>query len=84
MLTQFMNEWNEENTRWTNQLLKVTASESAANTALLTTWIQAWLARAEQALAPIAQLAFADQGAEQLAAVKAELVARLAKQGIKV
>lgn len=84
MLTQFMNEWNEENTRWTNQLLKVTASESATNTTLLTTWIQAWLARAEQALAPIAQLAFADQGAEQLAVVKAELVARLAKQGIKV
>lgn len=84
MLTQFMNEWSEENTRWTNQLLKVTASESTENAALLAQWTQAWLARVEAALAPIAQLAFGEQGAEQLAAVKAELVARLAKQGVKV
>lgn len=84
MLTQFMNEWNEENMRWTNQLLKVTANESAENAALLAQWTQVWLARVEAALAPIAQLAFGQQGAEQLAAVKAELVARLAKQGVKV
>lgn len=84
MLTQFMNEWSEENTRWTTQLLKVTASESSANAALLTQWTQTWLVRAEQALVPIAQLALGEQGAEQLAAVKAELVTRLAKQGVKV
>lgn len=84
VLTQFMNEWSEENTRWTNQLLKVTVSESTENAALLAQWTQAWLARIEAALAPIAQLAFGEQGAEQLAAVKAELVARLAKQGVKV
>ncbi|WP_298610905.1 aromatic/alkene monooxygenase hydroxylase subunit beta [uncultured Thiothrix sp.] len=84
MLTQFMNEWNEENTRWTNQLLKVTANESAENAALLAQWTQVWLARVDTALAPIAHLAFGDQGAEQLAAVKTELVARLAKQGVKV
>lgn len=84
MLTQFMNEWSEENTRWTNQLLKVTASESAENAALLVQWTQAWLARIEAAFAPLAQMAFGEQGAEQLAAVKAELVARLAKQGVKI
>lgn len=84
MLTQFMNEWSEENTRWTNQLLKVTASESAENAALLAQWTQAWLTRIEAAFAPLAQMAFGEQGAEQLAAVKAELVARLAKQGVKV
>lgn len=84
MLTQFMNEWSEENTRWTNQLLKVTASESTENSALLAQWTQAWLPRIESAFAPFAQLAFGEQGAEQLAAVKAELVARLAKQGVKV
>lgn len=84
MLTQFMNEWNEENSRWTNQLLKVTASESAANAELLAQWTQTWLVRLEQAFMPIAQLAFGEQGAEQLATVKATLLARLAKQGIKV
>lgn len=84
MLTQFMNEWSEENTRWTNQLLKVTASESAANAHLLVEWVHMWLARADLALEPIAQLAFGEQGAEQLAAVKADLLARLNKQGLKV
>jgi phenol hydroxylase P1 protein len=84
MLTQFMNEWSEENTRWTNQLLKVTASESPANAHLLAEWVQMWLARADLALEPIAQLAFGEQGAEQLAAVKADLLARLTKQGLKV
>lgn len=84
MLTQFMNEWNEENIRWTNQLLKVTANESPENAALLAQWTQAWLVRAEQALVPIAALALKDQGAEQLAVVKANLLARLAKQGVKV
>jgi phenol hydroxylase P1 protein len=43
-----------------------------------------WLARADLALEPIAQLAFGEQGAEQLAAVKADLLARLTKQGLKV
>ena len=84
MLTQFMREWFDETTRWTNQLLKVTAAESPANAELLTTWTSQWLARMEQALTPVAELAFGVDGAAQLAAVKQELLARLAKQGIKV
>ena len=84
MLTQFMREWFDETTRWTNQLLKVTAAESPANAALLTAWTSQWLARMEQALTPVAELAFGVDGAAQLAAVKQELLARLAKQGIKV
>ena len=84
MLTQFMREWFDETTRWTNQLLKVTAAESPANADLLTAWTSQWLARMEQALTPVAELAFGADGAAQLAAVKQELLARLAKQGIKV
>ena len=34
--------------------------------------------------APLAQLAFGDAAAQQVAEVKQELLARLAKQGIKV
>lgn len=84
MLTQFMNEWYEETVRWTNPLMKITAAESAANAALLTEWTGKWAARLEQALLPLAELAFGDDAAQQLAAVKQELLARLAKQGIKV
>ncbi len=84
MLTQFMNEWYEETVRWTNALIKVTAAESSANAALLTQWTSAWVQRLEQAVLPIAELAFGDQAATQVAEVKQELLARLAKQGIKV
>ena len=84
MLTQFMNEWYEETVRWTNALIKVTAAESSANAALLTQWTSAWVQRLEQAVLPIAELAFGDQAATQVTEVKQELLARLAKQGIKV
>lgn len=84
MLTQFMNEWYEETVRWTNALIKVTATESSANAALLTQWTSAWVQRLEQAVLPIAELAFGDQAATQVAEVKQELLTRLAKQGIKV
>ena len=84
MLTQFMNEWYEETVRWTNALIKVTAAESPANAALLTQWTSAWVQRLEQAVLPIAELAFGDQASTQVAEVKQELLARLAKQGIKV
>ena len=84
MLTQFMNEWYEETVRWTNALIKVTAAESSANAALLTQWTSAWVQRLEQTVLPIAELAFGDQASTQVAEVKQELLARLAKQGIKV
>lgn len=84
MLTQFMSEWHTENLRWTNQLLKVTAAESAANAQLLAAWAGQWLSRMEQTVLPIAQLAFGEAAAQQVTAVKTELLARLAKQGIKV
>ena len=70
--------------RWTNALIKVTAAESSANAALLTQWTSAWVQRLEQAVLPIAELAFGDQAATQVTEVKQELLARLAKQGIKV
>ena len=85
MLTQFMNEWYGETVRWTNQLMKVTAAESPANAELLSAWTSQWVARLEQAVLPLAQLAFGENAAaQQVAEVKQELLARLAKQGIKV
>lgn len=84
MLTQFMTEWYEETTRWTNTLAKVTSAESPENAQLLTQWTSQWLSRIEQALQPIAQLAFGADGDKQLADVKQALVTRLGKNGIKV
>lgn len=82
LLTQFMNEWYAENIRWTNQLVKVTAAESDANTVLLNSWVSKWTERLEAAVQPIAEIAMGDEGATQLAEVKQELLARLTKQGL--
>lgn len=84
MLIQFMTEWYDETVRWTNQLMKVTAAESPENAALLSQWTQRWLARLEPAITLIASLGFGDQVAEQVMAVKQDLIARLAKNGVKV
>ncbi len=84
MMTAFMNDWYPETIRWTNHLVKVTAKESDANNALLAEWTKKWVAKAEEALKPVAELAFGDAGAEHLDSVKKELIGRLSKQGLKV
>ncbi len=84
LTTQFMNDWYAETIRWTNQLMKVTAAESPANAELLSSWVTKWSDRLEEALTPIATEALGESGSSQLAEVKQELHARLAKQGITV
>ena len=84
MLTEFMDDWYKETVRWTNALAKVTAKESAENQALLSGWVAKWTDRLSVALEPIAIEAFGDDGANELVEVKAELLDRLAKQGVTV
>ncbi|QLQ32393.1 MAG: phenol hydroxylase [Candidatus Thiothrix singaporensis] len=84
MLTQFMNDWYAETVRWSNALMKVTAAESDANKQLLAGWVQSWSDRLSTAVLPVAELAFVDSAQQQVDEVKQELLARLAKQGIKV
>ena len=81
MLTQFMTEWFKETERWSNQLIKVTASESSENAALLSQWVSKWAERVETALQPLAVKALGDTGIEQLASIREALYARLSKQG---
>tara|TARA_R110002074_G_scaffold402194_1_gene604413 strand:- start:17996 stop:18994 length:999 start_codon:yes stop_codon:yes gene_type:complete len=84
MLTEFMDDWYQETVRWTNALAKVTAKESAENQVLLSSWVSKWMDRLSIALEPIAIEAFGDEGTKELAEVKAELIDRLAKQGVTV
>ncbi|MFT6625701.1 MAG: phenol hydroxylase P1 protein [Cycloclasticus sp.] len=84
MLTEFMDDWYKETVRWTNALAKVTAKESAANQALLSGWVSKWVDRLSVALEPIAIKAFGEDGINELAEVKSELLERLAKQGVTV
>ncbi len=84
MLTEFMSEWYSETVRWTNALAKVTAAESEANQQLLSQWVDKWTTRLCEAIEPIAIKAFGDDGVNELAEVKHELLTRLGKQGITV
>lgn len=84
MLTQLMTEWYAETVRWTNQLIKVTANESAENAQLLSHWVSHWTERLGDAVQPIAALALTDKADAALDDVKQTLLARLAKQGITV
>jgi len=84
MLTEFMDDWYKETVRWTNALAKVTAKESDENKALLSSWLSKWINRLTEAVEPIATKAFGAEGVNELAEVKQELLARLAKQGLTV
>jgi phenol hydroxylase P1 protein len=84
VLTEFMSDWYKETVRWTNALVKVTAAESTANNELLSEWVQKWVTRLSEAIAPVATKAFGPDGVSELNEVKEELLARLGKQGLSV
>lgn len=79
MLTEFMNEWFDENVRWVDATLKTAADESPANAELLAQWYASWRDQAVQALAPLAALALGAQGAEVLKTLHTALDARVAR-----
>jgi phenol/toluene 2-monooxygenase (NADH) P1/A1 len=82
MLTAFMPEWHDESARWVDAVVKTAAAESDANRSLIAGWAKAWAARAEAALAPVAELALGDAGQAALADARAGLDARLKKTAL--
>lgn len=83
MLTEFIYDWNVETNRWVDKQIKVATDESAGNKALVSGWFNAWLAKAEEAVAPLANAAF-DNGAEVLENAKQAVIARARKNGVDV
>jgi phenol hydroxylase P1 protein len=82
MLTRFQREWYAENVKWIDAQLKAAAADNPANKAQLAEWIAAWRDRAAEALAPVATLAFGDDGDSVLTEITRQLEARAAKAGI--
>jgi phenol/toluene 2-monooxygenase (NADH) P1/A1 len=82
MLCAFMPEWQDESSRWIDNVIKVAAAESPANRSLIAEWARVWADRAQAALAPIADLALGEQGAQALSAARAKLNERIKKAGI--
>ena len=83
LLTEFMNQWFEETSRWVDATVKGAAAESSDNAAKLGAWISAWRTEFVQALTPYAAELFGDEASGQLEAVSAAFDARVAKLGLK-
>ena len=82
MLTRFQAEWAQDANKWVDAVMKVAAAESADNKALLNDWYSHWRARVLEALAPLAQLALAGDGAAALERSVAAVDARMKKAGL--
>lgn len=82
MLTEFINEWQRESSRWVDAVLKVAAAESDANKRLLAGWITTWLPRTQGAVQPLAAYAFGDESAPIVDTIVAALMARAGKAGL--
>ena len=83
MLTEFMSAWYADSTRWVDAQLKVAVAESEDNAKLLAEWINKWLETTEAAVKPLARMA-TSSGEEILDEVKADLLERAEKIGIKL
>ena len=79
MLTEFMQVWNKDSSRWVDAVLKTATAESAENKAQLETWITNWKAKVIPALKLLSEEML---GAEALATAEAALDKRLAKAGL--
>ncbi|RTL47477.1 MAG: phenol hydroxylase [Rhodocyclaceae bacterium] len=82
LATTFQKEWYGETSRWVDAMVKAAANESAENKALVQGWIQAYRAKAEAAVTALAETVFAGNTAGVMAAINADLDARLKKIGL--
>ena len=82
LATEFMREWVAESMRWTEATIKVVASASAANKALLNSWIAVWEPRVREALAPLTASAFGEDAARVMTAIFTDLAQRRTKLGL--
>ncbi len=71
MLTEFMNDWRAEESRWSDSVIKTVAAESAENKALISQWAKHWIDRAVEATKPLSAKLLGDNGAAATAAGEA-------------
>jgi phenol hydroxylase P1 protein len=76
MMSEFIVTVTEETNKWIDAVIKVAASESAENAALLTEWANKYITITEDALSQL--------DAEAVASIKEDLVARLNKSGLSL
>lgn len=84
MLTQFITDWAAEARKWADSVIKIAASESAQNAAVIAEWANAWSQRAMAALLPPIADAVGMEADALMAEASETLKARLKKSGIEL
>ncbi len=84
LLSQFMQEWEKDEIRWVDHLMKVTANESAANLALIQAWMKKWMDEALAAFKPLAHHVLGDDADAALEDIRSRLIKRASKSGIEI
>lgn len=82
VITEFMNDWREEHTRWVDSVIQTVAKESDANRLLLSGWVRTAADRAAAALAPVASTLTGTDGGQMVALCREQFDIRLAKLGL--
>ncbi len=82
MLTEFMVDWQDDNAKWVDAVIKRVAAENDANRRLLSDWHCHWADRAQAALAPLAEHVLGCDGATALAGIRQGLDARVQRLGL--
>lgn len=80
LLTEFMQVWNKDSSRWLDSVLKTVASESEDNRVLLAGWVKHWREKTLHALHPLVTAMLDDS--EALSTADGLLEERLKKIGI--
>lgn len=84
MLAQFVTDWSAEARKWADSVVKIAASESPANAAVIAEWFSEWSGRAMSALLPPIAQAIGGDADALLGQTLDELKARLAKAGVAI
>jgi phenol hydroxylase P1 protein len=71
LLTEFMNDWRADESRWSDAVIKTIVAESAENKTLVSGWAKHWIARAADAAKPLSAALLNDGGAAAAAAGEA-------------
>jgi phenol hydroxylase P1 protein len=77
-------DWYADTTRWVDSVIKIAAKESDANAGALSGWYEKWVARAVEAVEPIANEVLGASAGASLVTVRANLDRRASAAGLTI
>lgn len=84
LLTDFLQQWFEETSRWVDAVTKACVAESTTNHDLIADWLVQWGALAQDALRSYAGAVLGESSSEAMKAVETTFEGRLARLGLKI